>query len=134
MSEGESYPWRRAGRFTLAAFIVLLFLPVWPAWYFGSCVMTGKFVSFWMMLDSLPRAIERCSASLLILDYYGPGLVLPIALLSVSLFGRRWLPGWISHIVRPMPHLVYRALPRPNPHLAVCLFLLATLLVVVFGK
>lgn len=95
MSEGERGPWRRTVRFALVAFAVLSLLPVWPAWYIGSWEANGEFASFWTMLASLPRAFEQVSASKLVLRYYGPDLIPPVALMGVVLLVGRW---WTSRL------------------------------------
>jgi hypothetical protein len=126
MSEGEHYPWQRAIRFVLVAFAVLSLLPVWPAWYFGKWCAIEKPVSFWTMLTSLPRALEQYSASTLVLDYYRPDLILPAVIMCVLLLGR-----WVAGRLRGKSIELGRWGAR---FLALCLFLLAALLLVVFGR
>jgi hypothetical protein len=126
VSEGARSPWRRAFRFALGAFVVLSFVPIWPAWYFGPWEGTGEPASFWTMLFSVPGALEHQRASKLVLVFYGPDLLLPVALLILSLVvGRFW------------PRL--RGAVRPRSawsvgYLALCLFLLSVMAMSRFGR
>ena len=93
MAGDGRYLWRHAARFALVVFVVFSFLPVWTAWYFSSWEGNGELGSFWTMLASIPRAVERPGAGELVLDVYGPELVKLVVLVGVSLVIGRW---WAS--------------------------------------
>lgn len=120
MTEGARSPWRRAFRFAGVAFVVLSLLPIWPAWYFSSWEGLGEPASFWTMLLSVPGALEHQRATKLLLVYYGPYLLPPVALWIVCLLvGRFWtkLPGAVW-----WPRSAWSI-----GYMALCLFLLSVM-------
>lgn len=127
MSIDARVRWRRAVRFALCVFVVLSFLPVWPAWYFGEWEATGDLASFWTMLASLPRALEQRSASRVLLKWYGPSLIAPAVVLGVSLFVGRWWAGRSQRTTVPLG-------PRSARLVALGLFILAVALLAAFGR
>ncbi len=127
MSIDARVRWRRAVRVALFVFVVLSVLPVWPAWYFGEREATGDLASFWTMLASLPRALEHCSASRVLLKWYGPSLIAPVAVLVISLFVGRW---WAGRSERATVTLG----PRSARLAALGLFVLVAALLAAFGR
>jgi hypothetical protein len=91
--DGRRRPRRFAAWFVLSAFAVFSVLPIWTAYYIGDWETTGLQASFWTMLASVPGALQRVDAELLLIEFYGHQLLQLGVLLAVSVGVGRWLGG-----------------------------------------